>query len=106
MQLQRAARQFVQEEIVPVGAHYDRTMEFPWEVVRKAHANGFMNLSIPTEYGQSVFGWYIKYIISFGQIAEFGPKLFWILRSQIFLFFFKERSVISTLFQVARHWIF
>ena len=27
-------------------------MEFPWEVIRKAHANGFMNVDIPAEYGE------------------------------------------------------
>uniref|UniRef100_A0A914I5C0 Medium-chain specific acyl-CoA dehydrogenase, mitochondrial n=1 Tax=Globodera rostochiensis TaxID=31243 RepID=A0A914I5C0_GLORO len=27
------------------------TMEFPWEVIKKAHANGFMNVDIPSEYG-------------------------------------------------------
>jgi acyl-CoA dehydrogenase len=50
-QLQDAVKRFVKEEIIPVAGKYDKTMEFPWEVVRKAHANGFMNLDIATEYG-------------------------------------------------------
>lgn len=25
---------------------------FPWPVIKKAHANGFMNVDIPTEYGR------------------------------------------------------
>lgn len=51
-QLQDAVKKFVKEEIIPVAAHYDRTMEYPWEVIKKAHANGFMNLDIPTECGE------------------------------------------------------
>merc|ERR1711862_947181 len=39
------------EEIIPVAAHYDRTGEYPWEVLKKAHATGLMNLHIPQEYG-------------------------------------------------------
>ena len=50
-QLQDAVRRFTREEIIPQAAHYDQTMKFPWEVIKKAHANGFMNVDIPTEYG-------------------------------------------------------
>lgn len=50
-QLQEAVRKFTKEEIIPVAAHYDRTMEFPWPVVKKAHENGFMNVDIAAEYG-------------------------------------------------------
>jgi len=45
------AEKFTREEIIPVAAHYDRTGEYPWEVLKKAHANGLMNLHIPEEYG-------------------------------------------------------
>lgn len=49
--LQKMARQFAEKEIKPVAAQYDETEEFPWEVVRKAHEVGLMNLEIPEEYG-------------------------------------------------------
>ncbi|MHB1651726.1 MAG: acyl-CoA dehydrogenase family protein [Desulfitobacteriaceae bacterium] len=49
--LQKMAHQFVENEIKPVAAHYDETEEFPWDVVRKAHEVGLMNLEIPEEYG-------------------------------------------------------
>ncbi|KAK0409071.1 hypothetical protein QR680_004325 [Steinernema hermaphroditum] len=49
--LQEAVRKFVKEEVVPVAAEYDRTGKYPWEVLKKAHANGLMNVDIPTEYG-------------------------------------------------------
>ena len=42
---------FTAEEIIPKAAHYDQTMKFPWEIIKKAHANGFMNVDIPAEYG-------------------------------------------------------
>merc|ERR1711894_149744 len=45
------AEKFTKNEIIPVAAHYDRTGEYPWEVLKKAHANGLMNLHIPEEYG-------------------------------------------------------
>jgi len=45
------AEKFTKEEIIPVAAHYDRTGEYPWEVLKKAHANGLMNLHIAEEYG-------------------------------------------------------
>merc|ERR1711962_1885266 len=42
---------FAKNEMIPVAAHYDRTGEFPWPLVKKAHETGLMNLHIPTEYG-------------------------------------------------------
>lgn len=50
-QLKSAVDHFVKEEIIPVAAKYDQSMEFPWEVIKKAHANGFMNIDIPAECG-------------------------------------------------------
>merc|ERR1712211_182487 len=38
-------------EIIPVAPHYDRTGEYPWPVLKKAHETGLMNLHIPQEYG-------------------------------------------------------
>ena len=48
---QRLAHEFAQKEIVPVAAHYDRTAEFPWPIVKKAHELGLMNPNVPAEYG-------------------------------------------------------
>jgi len=45
------AEQFTKNEIIPVAPHYDRTGEFPWPVLKKAHETGLMNLHIPEEYG-------------------------------------------------------
>jgi alkylation response protein AidB-like acyl-CoA dehydrogenase len=45
------ARDFAQNEIVPVAAHYDETGEFPSETIKKMGAQGFMGIAVPEEYG-------------------------------------------------------
>ena len=45
------ARKFAQEEVMPVAAEYDRTMEFPRPVFDKAWELGLVNTHIPEEYG-------------------------------------------------------
>merc|ERR1712098_980506 len=45
------AEKFTKNEIIPVAAHYDKTGEYPWPVLKKAHETGLMNLHIPQEYG-------------------------------------------------------
>lgn len=49
--IQELTRKFTREEIVPKAAHYDKTMEYPWEIVKKAREVGIMNTGIATEYG-------------------------------------------------------
>lgn len=48
---QKLAREFAEQEIAPVAAHYDRTADFPWEIINRAYDVGLINLSIPQEYG-------------------------------------------------------
>lgn len=50
-EMQELARKFSREEIMPKAAHHDRTGEFPWEIVKKAHSLGLMNPHIPQEVG-------------------------------------------------------
>jgi len=45
------AEKFCKEEIIPAAPHYDKTGEYPWDVIRKAHEVGLMNLHISEEYG-------------------------------------------------------
>lgn len=44
-------RKFVADEVIPVAAEYDRTMEYPWPVIKKAHAQGYLTADIPEAYG-------------------------------------------------------
>lgn len=50
-QLQKMARDFAAKEITPVAEHYDRTAEFPIDIVNKGREIGLVNLNIPLEYG-------------------------------------------------------
>ena len=51
--IQAAAREFAQNEIVPVAARHDASGEFPHETIRKAGELGFMGVEVPAEYGGS-----------------------------------------------------
>jgi acyl-CoA dehydrogenase len=46
-----AARDFARKEMLPKAAHHDETMEYPWDIIKKAHAAGFLNLSISEKHG-------------------------------------------------------
>ncbi len=48
---QELARDFARREMAPVAAQYDQSGDFPWDVVRKAHRAGLLNLEVPEEYG-------------------------------------------------------
>jgi len=45
------AEKFTREEVIPVAAEYDKTGEFPWKIIKKAHETGLMNLHVPQQYG-------------------------------------------------------
>jgi alkylation response protein AidB-like acyl-CoA dehydrogenase len=49
--IRQAARDFAQNEIAPVAAHFDEMGEFPVETIKKMGAQGFMGLEVPEEYG-------------------------------------------------------
>jgi acyl-CoA dehydrogenase len=49
--LRDLAHGFAESVIRPKAEHHDRTMEFPWEVIREAHAQGLMNTHIPEKLG-------------------------------------------------------
>uniref|UniRef100_A0A6G1SQ24 Medium-chain specific acyl-CoA dehydrogenase, mitochondrial n=1 Tax=Aceria tosichella TaxID=561515 RepID=A0A6G1SQ24_9ACAR len=49
--IKQLARKFSREEIVPKAAHHDKTMEYPWEIVKKAKEVGLLNTGIAEKYG-------------------------------------------------------
>ena len=51
--IQAAAREFAQNEIVPVAARHDASGEFPQATIRKAGELGFMGIEVPPDYGGS-----------------------------------------------------
>lgn len=50
--LQELARKFSREEIIPRAAEYDKSGEYPWDIVKKAWSLGLMNGHIPTHCGK------------------------------------------------------
>ena len=50
------ARDFAQNEILPLAEEYDQSHEYPWPVVRKAQEVEIMNLNIPEAYGGPELG--------------------------------------------------
>lgn len=53
--MQELARKFTKEEIIPKAAYFDKTGEYPVEIVKKAHAIGLMNGHVPQECGKLVY---------------------------------------------------
>ena len=45
------AERFAREEIIPKAPHHDRTGEYPWEIIRKAHDLGLTLGGVPEKYG-------------------------------------------------------
>merc|ERR1711981_522166 len=58
------AERFTREEIIPNAPHYDKTGEYPWPVLKKAHELGLMNLHIPQEYGGMGLGTLDGYLMT------------------------------------------
>jgi acyl-CoA dehydrogenase len=49
--IQDLAKQFTKNEIIPTAPAYDQSMEYPWDIVKKAHAAGLLNVSVPEKFG-------------------------------------------------------
>ncbi len=50
------AKDFAKNEIRPVSAHHDKTTEYPWEVLKKAHELGLMNTHVEERFGGMELG--------------------------------------------------
>ncbi|PLW18419.1 hypothetical protein PCANC_11040 [Puccinia coronata f. sp. avenae] len=48
---QDLARRFTVDHVIPVAAEYDRTMEYPWPILKEAWKAGLLNTHVPEEYG-------------------------------------------------------
>lgn len=55
--LQELARDFAQNEIAPAALPLDRTGEYPYALLKKAHRLGLLNLTIEETYGGGGLGW-------------------------------------------------
>ncbi len=64
-----AARDFAQNEIAPIAAHFDETGEFPMNTVRKMGALGLMGIEVPEEYGGAGLDT-LAYVLAMEEIAK------------------------------------
>jgi acyl-CoA dehydrogenase len=62
--LREMVRKFVQKEIVPVAAHYDKSGEFPWDIIKKAFEMGLLTCYMPERYGGGGLGLFETALIS------------------------------------------
>jgi acyl-CoA dehydrogenase len=49
--LQKMARDFTAREIIPQAEHFDKSAEFPIDIINKGRELGLVNLNIPDQYG-------------------------------------------------------
>jgi acyl-CoA dehydrogenase len=64
------ARKVAREEIAPKAAEYDRTMEFPWDIVKKIWNLGILNPFVPESCGGLIDGWISRLLMSVQIINE------------------------------------
>lgn len=63
------ARDFAQNEITPIAAHFDETGEFPRETIKKMGALGLMGIEVPEEYGGAGMDT-LAYVLAMIEIAK------------------------------------
>ena len=68
--LQKLARRFAKEQIIPIASEYDAKEEVPWQVVEKLHEVGLLNTIIPEDYGGLGLGMLEEVII--GEELAYG----------------------------------
>jgi alkylation response protein AidB-like acyl-CoA dehydrogenase len=72
--IQEAARNFAENEIMPIVMKYDESQEFPMEIFQQMGELGFLGILIPSEYGGSELG-YIEYSLIVEEIAKACPAI-------------------------------
>jgi len=64
-----AARDFAQNEIVPVAAEFDESGEFPHKTIQKMGEMGFMGIEMPEEYGGAGMDT-LAYVLALEEISK------------------------------------
>jgi acyl-CoA dehydrogenase len=55
-QYRELALKFAKEEIIPVAGEHDRTGDYPWDLIKKAHEIGLLNAEVPAHCGGAELG--------------------------------------------------
>ncbi|MCZ6529622.1 MAG: acyl-CoA dehydrogenase [Chloroflexi bacterium] len=67
--IQQVAREFAQNEIVPIAAEHDESGEFPDLTIRKMGEMGFMGIEIPEQYGGAGLD-SLSYVLALTEISR------------------------------------
>lgn len=67
--IQKAARDFAQNEISPIAAEFDERGDFPVETIRKMGEMGFMGIEVPEEYGGAGMDT-LAYVLALEEISK------------------------------------
>jgi alkylation response protein AidB-like acyl-CoA dehydrogenase len=67
--IRQAARDFAQNELVPIAAEFDESGDFPIDTIRKMGAMGFMGIEIPEEYGGAELDT-LSYVLALEEICK------------------------------------
>jgi isovaleryl-CoA dehydrogenase len=73
-QLREAARRFARKEVAPVAEKMDREEYFPRELFRRLGEQGFLGITIPTDYGGLGLS-YLAQALILEEIARVSPAL-------------------------------
>ncbi|UCC63294.1 MAG: acyl-CoA dehydrogenase [Anaerolineae bacterium] len=67
--IQKTARDFAQNEIAPIAAHFDETGQFPYETIKQMGELGLMGIEVPEKYeGASMDT--IAYVLAVEEISK------------------------------------
>src|SRR5215204_7419053 len=64
-----AARDFAQNEIVPIAAEFDESGEFPHAKIKKMGGMGFMGIEVPEEHGGADMDT-LSYVLALEEICK------------------------------------
>jgi alkylation response protein AidB-like acyl-CoA dehydrogenase len=67
--IRQAARDFAQNELVPIAAEYDESGDFPIDTIRKMGAMGLMGIEIPEKYGGAELDT-LSYVLALEEISK------------------------------------
>ena len=69
IQIQKTAKDFAKNELLPVAANLDKNEQFPFEELKKLGKLGFMGINIPKEFGGKQAG-VIAYSLAITEISK------------------------------------
>ena len=67
--IQKAARDFAQNEIAPIAAEFDESGQYPLETIQKMGEMGFMGIEVPEEYGGAGMDT-LSYVLALEEICK------------------------------------